>query len=97
MFPTITDRYLFVCQLSDDGDEWCDIYALPNGSVPLKKGVLRLMFDVYNTTQLKYGSLGSEPEAVHLVRNWFSSRASGGREATFLNKLRWAFGTVRAF
>lgn len=65
-------------QVSDDGREWCDIYFLPNGSVPLKKSFITLIFGVFNVTQLKYGDLRNAPVTGQLVEKWFPPGPWGG-------------------
>ncbi|KAH7717104.1 hypothetical protein AAVH_15466 [Aphelenchoides avenae] len=52
-----------------------EIYALPNGSVPLKKSVIKLIYDVYNMTQVKDGDLEDQHVAEELSYTWFPKRA----------------------
>lgn len=54
--------------------EDCDIYALPNGSVSLKKSVGKLMFDVFHVTRVKYGDLGERSVERELVGSWLPPR-----------------------
>lgn len=69
-------KYLY--QVSDSGREWCDVYALPNGSVPLKKSVIRLVVGVFNLTQFKYGDLRRQRVAVNMAQKWFPPHAWEG-------------------
>lgn len=73
----VTDTYWYVCQESDGPLEqrYYEIYALPNGSVPLKKSVIKLIYDVYNMTQVKDGDLEDQHVAEELSYTWFPKRA----------------------
>lgn len=89
----------YVCQVYGDGTKFCDIYALPNGSLPLKKSVVKLMFDVFNMAQSKYGTLGFKPDAVDFLRTWFSSPNDylANERRYDLSGLLYAFDQVRHF
>lgn len=65
--------------------------------MPLRKSVVKLMFDMFTMTKLKYGDLRLESVGMDLVRSWFSSqtglRASERRYA--FSDLLDAFYKVR--
>lgn len=67
--------------------------------MPLKESILKLMFDVFNLTQLKYGDLRStmyDSTAAQLTDKWFPSRRVGlDRHEHFRSRLASAFYNVR--
>lgn len=74
--------------------EFCDIYALPNGSMLLKKSIAMLLSDVFNTTELIYGDVYDTAVGEQLVRKWFPPRSTGARSR---DRLVGYFGEVRRF
>lgn len=85
-----------VYQTDNRDRQLCDIFALPNGSFPLQKGFIKLMFDGFNVTKSKYSDPTYEHIATGLVRKWFPRRSRKGLlDYSPLNGLDVALGNVR--
>lgn len=60
-----------------------------------ENNVLKLMFDLFNMTQLRHGNIGSPSGATKFVGNWFNSSAIESRyDKRVYENIRWCLSNL---